>query len=102
MMSEEEAMSEVERIIAERDAEYERRRAEVEAGPHHIRKRAGKNLGNQFYSHAHRAQFAGGYRDPMAETLCGEPATTVDLSWAETRYAKNLAYVTCERCKELR
>lgn len=65
----------------------------------HIRKRAGKSLGRPGYSHRHVAQFAGGYRDPMADTLCGAKATTYDESWADTRWAKNLAYVTCEACK---
>lgn len=68
----------------------------------HIRKKAGPNFGNQFYSHAHRAQFMDGYREPMAETLCGDPATNWDMSWAETRYPKNRAHVECGRCVEIR
>ena len=68
------------------------------SGPTHIRKRAGKSLARQGYSHNHAAMFAGGYKDPMSETLCGAEATTHDLSWAETRHARNRAYVSCEAC----
>ena len=68
----------------------------------HIRKRAGRSLGNQFYSHGHRAQFRASYVDPMSQTLCGAPATIADLSWAETRHAKARAFVACERCVEIR
>lgn len=65
-------------------------------GPMHIRRQASKEKrGNQWYK-------AGPYdQDPQRETLCGAPAG-FDLSWAETRWAKNLAFVTCDRCKELR
>ena len=37
-----------------------------------------------------------------SQTLCGDKATTEDMSWGDTRYTKNLAFVSCERCKELR
>lgn len=64
----------------------------------HIRKRAGRSLARPGYSHQHAAAMSGGYRDPMADTLCGAPSTDQDMSWAETRWPKNRAYVTCERC----
>ena len=72
------------------------------AKPHHIRRRAGVNLGNQFYSHGHRTQFIEGYVDPMSQTLCGAPAGHWDQTWADTRFPKGRADVTCERCLEIR
>jgi hypothetical protein len=36
------------------------------------------------------------------KTMCGASPTTQDMSWAETRWAKNRAYVTCEACINLR
>lgn len=62
----------------------------------HIRRQASKERrGNQWYR-------AGAYdQDPQRQTLCGAPPG-LDLSWAETRWAKNLAFVTCDKCKELR
>ena len=68
----------------------------------HIRRKAGRSLGRPFYSHDHVTRFRAGYVDPRSLTLCGEPATTADMSWAETRWAKNLAYVTCEACRAAR
>jgi hypothetical protein len=91
-------------ILAEAQEWAYRRAAELGRGAStvRIRKKAGPNLGDQYYSHAHRAKFAGGYRDPMAETLCGANATSYDMSWAETRYRKNRAHVECRRCIEIR
>lgn len=40
--------------------------------------------------------------DPQGKTLCDAPSTTQDMSWAETRYPKDRAYVTCEACLSLR
>jgi hypothetical protein len=68
----------------------------------HIRKRAGRSLGNQFYSHSHRVRFREGHVDPQSQTLCGGDATIADLSWSETRHAKARTYVACHRCIELR
>lgn len=68
----------------------------------HIRKKAGRNLGNSFYSHAHRTRFIDGYIDPQGQTLCGAPATQFDESWADTRYPKALARVECPQCAALR
>lgn len=77
-------------ILAEAQEWTYRRAAELDraASTVRIRKKAGPNLGNQYYSHAHRAKFAGGYRDPMAETLCGANATSYDMS-AEELLASN-------------
>lgn len=36
-----------------------------------------------------------------SRTLCGAPAGT-DMSWAEGRHPKNLAFVTCDDCKRIR
>lgn len=88
----------VEQQIREQD-EAMRTRVPTEV---HIRKKAGRNLGNQYYSHAHRVQFAGDYHDPMADTLCGAQATIDDMAWADTQWAKNRAYVTCGACCEVR
>ena len=86
---------------ARRDAEHEAAMAQARATCH-IRKRAGRSLGNQFYSHSHRARTRAGYVDPQSQTLCGGEATIADMSWAETRSAKALAYVACARCVEMR
>jgi hypothetical protein len=37
-----------------------------------------------------------------SQPLCGAAPTDRDMSWADGRFAKNRAYVTCERCLELR
>ena len=68
----------------------------------HVRKRPGLSLGRPGYSHATIAARTGGYHDPAADTLCGEQAQTVDLSWADTRSQRSLAYVTCEACRTAR
>lgn len=68
----------------------------------HIRQKAGRTLGNQFYSHTHRAQFREDYVDPQSKTLCGSEATTRDMSWSETQWAKSRAYVTCQACVTVR
>lgn len=90
------------RIEAAREAAYAAFMDSERAKPHHIRKKAGPNYGNQFYSHRHRTQFIDGYVDPMSQTLCGAPAGHFDETWADTRYPKNQAAVTCSRCLELR
>ncbi|MCI4659566.1 hypothetical protein [Cryobacterium zhongshanensis] len=62
----------------------------------HIRRQAAKaRRGSSFYKPGWDDQ------DPQRETLCGAPAG-LDMSWAETRWEKNLAFVTCARCRELR
>jgi len=96
-----EMLARLEEIEAEREAERAAQMAEAQANCH-IRKRAGKNLGNQYYSHTTRAQFRGDYVDPMSQTLCGGEATIADWSWADTRHASNRTYVACERCIEIR
>jgi hypothetical protein len=46
------------------------------------------------------------YRDCSAsgseKTLCGDQPTDRDMSWAETRWAKNRAFVTCAACIDQR
>lgn len=74
--------------------------AAEEAGPvkettTHIRQRIARKRGNGFY----RPQY--GPSENGSRTLCGAPAGQ-DMAWDETRYAKNLAYVTCDECKRLR
>lgn len=74
------------------------RRAPVETAdetPVHIRQRPARKRGNGFY----RPQY--GPSENGSRTLCGAPAGR-DMAWGETRYAKNLAYVTCDECKRLR
>lgn len=100
-MTDEEALAKFEAFEAEREAAYQAKRAEARAN-NHIRKRAGKNLGNQFYSHRHRVQFIEGYVDPMSQALCGAQATIEDMPWAETRYPSGRAYVACRSCIDIR
>lgn len=40
--------------------------------------------------------------DPQGQTLCGAQSTTQDMSWAETRYPKSRAWVTCAECVSIR
>lgn len=61
----------------------------------HIRQRIARKWGDSFY----RPQY--GPSENGSRTLCGAPAGQ-DMAWGETRYAKNLAYVTCDECKRLR
>lgn len=68
--------------------------AEVEVTVH-IRQRIARKRGDSFY----RPQY--GPSENGSRTLCGAPAGR-DMAWGETRYAKNLAYVTCDECKRLR
>lgn len=63
--------------------------------PVHIRQRIARKWGDGFY----RVQY--GPSENGSRTLCGAPAGR-DMAWGETRYAKNLAYVTCDECKRLR
>lgn len=68
-------------ILADAQDWARQRAAEIDraASTVHIRKQAGPNFGNQFYSHRHHVQFMDGYRDPQAETLCGGTATNNDI-----------------------
>lgn len=63
--------------------------------PVHIRQRTARKRGNGFYLPKY------GPDENGSRTLCGAPAGQ-DMTWGETRYAKNLAYVTCDECKRLR
>lgn len=40
--------------------------------------------------------------DPQRRTMCGAKPTDLDMSWAETRWAKNMAWVSCPECKAAR
>jgi hypothetical protein len=62
----------------------------------HIRQRIVRKRGNGFY----RVQY--GPSENGSRTLCGDSPTDRDMGWGETRYAKNIAYVTCDECKRLR
>lgn len=62
----------------------------------HVRQRIARKRGNSFY----RVQY--GPSENGSRTLCGDSPTDRDMGWGETRYAKNLAYVTCDECKRLR
>jgi hypothetical protein len=64
--------------------------------PVHIRQRIARKRGNSFY----RVQYSSA--ENGSRTLCGAVPTDRDMGWGETRYAKNLAYVTCDECKRLR
>jgi hypothetical protein len=68
---------------------------ESDETPVHIRQRIARKWGDGFY----RVQY--GPDENGSRTLCGAPAGR-DMAWGETRYAKNLAYVTCDECKRLR
>jgi hypothetical protein len=61
----------------------------------HIRKRIARKWGNTFYKPQYGASENG------SQTLCGAPSG-MDMSWAETRFAKHLAAVTCDTCKQIR
>ncbi|GHJ04795.1 hypothetical protein TPA0906_66600 [Streptomyces olivaceus] len=61
----------------------------------HIRQRIARKRGNGFY----KVQY--GPSENGSRTLCGAPASQ-DISWADGRFAKYLAYVTCDECKRLR
>lgn len=61
----------------------------------HIRKRINPRrvMGNTFYKVVLSASENG------SQTLCGGQNTTSDMAWADVRFAKNMAHVTCEGCK---
>lgn len=61
----------------------------------HIRQRIARKWGDSFYRPQYSASENG------SRTLCGAPAGQ-DISWADGRFAKHLAYVTCDECKRLR
>lgn len=98
-MSEAELATKLDQYTREQDAAYrEAQRIASEATVHHIRRAAGPSLGRPGYSHRHVAQFRAGHVEPSSLTLCGAPATGFDMSWAETRYPKARAFVTCDAC----
>jgi hypothetical protein len=62
----------------------------------HIRQRPARKWGDGFYRPQYSASENG------SRTLCGAPSTDQDMGWGDARFAKNLAYVTCDECKRLR
>lgn len=62
----------------------------------HIRQRPARKWGNGFY----RPQYSSS--ENGSRTLCSDKSTDRDISWGEARFAKNLAFVTCDECKRLR
>lgn len=61
----------------------------------HIRTYVPVKRGNGYYAPKYSAS------DNGSRTLCGVPAG-MDITFAEARYAKNLATVTCGDCKRIR
>ncbi|MGC0317281.1 hypothetical protein [Kitasatospora acidiphila] len=94
-MTEAEAHELVRQHLAEQERQAQERLEAALSGPVHIRKRIARKRGNGFY----RVQY--GASENGSQTLCGAPAG-MDRTWAETRFAKHLAAVTCEACKQLR
>jgi predicted nucleic acid-binding Zn ribbon protein len=62
----------------------------------HIRKQVARKRGDGFYKVKYSESENG------SQTLCGAPNTSDDMGWGEARYAKNLAFVTCDACRGLR
>jgi hypothetical protein len=94
-MTEDEARALLERHLAEQERQQRERNAAALAGPVHIRKRIARKRGDSFYRVKYSAAEDG------SQTLCGAPAG-MDRSWAETRFPKHLAAVTCAACKQIR
>lgn len=102
MNCEEEALA---ALLAAQDAERDAHEAAERAKTNHIRKRPAKTpfgLSGPRYATRMRALAQGHWVDPSSQTLCGQPATTYDLSWAETTWAKNRTYVACQTCVQAR
>jgi hypothetical protein len=69
----------------------------------HIRKKITARGGYSPTNPLHdRAAFRASSAYSGAQTLCGDPSTDSDISWADGRFAKHRQYVTCARCLELR
>lgn len=62
----------------------------------HIRQRPARKWGNGFYRPQYSASENG------SRTLCGAQPTDRDMGWGDARFAKNLAFVTCDECKRHR
>jgi hypothetical protein len=93
--TDDEARTLVERILADQRRDQEERNAASLAGEVHIRKRIARKRGNTFYRVKYSASEDG------SQTLCGAPAGN-DRTWAEARFPKHLAAVTCDACKQIR
>ncbi|MGW8679636.1 hypothetical protein ACWGNN_00955 [Streptomyces sp. NPDC055817] len=87
---------EVETAITTAEVKAKVKAEAVEAMTIHIRQRPARKWGDGFY----RPQY--GPSENGSRTLCGAPSTDRDMAWGECRYAKNLAYVTCDDCKRMR
>jgi hypothetical protein len=85
----------VEQHLADLERQRVERLAAALSGPVHIRKRIARKRGDGFYRVKYSASENG------SQTLCGA-AAGMDVSWAEARFAKNLARVTCDDCKRIR
>ncbi|MGE7437543.1 hypothetical protein [Kitasatospora sp. NPDC001175] len=94
-MTEAEAKELVQQHLAELERQRQERIAAALSGPVHIRKRIARKRGNSFYRVKYSASENG------SQTLCGAPAGN-DRTWAEARFAKHLAAVTCNACKQIR
>lgn len=82
-------------IVAAEDAHVESHQALFASQPVHIRTYVPIKRGNGYYAPKYSTS------DNGSKTLCGAPACG-DITYAEARYAKNLATVTCEDCKRIR
>lgn len=94
-MTETEAHEMVRQHLAELGRQRQEQLEAALSGPVHIRKRIARKRGNTFY----RVQYSAS--ENGSQTLCGAPAGH-DRTWAETRFPKHLAAVTCDTCKQVR
>ncbi|WP_042400001.1 hypothetical protein [Streptacidiphilus carbonis] len=94
-MTEDEARAMVEQHLADQARQQRERTEAAKSGPVHIRKKIARKRGDGFY----RVQYSAS--ENGSQTLCGAPAGN-DRTWAETRFAKHLATVTCDTCKQIR
>lgn len=94
-MTEADARELLRQHLADVEREARERLEAAKSGPVHIRKRPARKRGNGFYLPKYSASENG------SQTLCGAPAG-FDKTWAEARFPKHLADVTCDTCKQIR
>lgn len=94
-MTEAEAHEMARQHLADQAREQKERLEAAKSGPVHIRRRIARKRGDSFYRVKYSASEDG------SQTLCGAPSG-LDMTWAETRFAKHLAVVTCDTCKQMR
>ncbi|MFI8792600.1 hypothetical protein [Streptomyces sp. NPDC055105] len=87
---------EVETVITTAEVNAKAKAEAVEAMTTHIRQRPARKWGDGFYQPQYSASENG------SRTLCGAQPTDRDAGWGDARFAKNLAFVTCDECKQLR